>query len=381
MLSLPLFLRALPPVLLCLLLGAFPSTLAFAEEPLSVLAAQDKSAALEGYAAELNRILSRGEVPLIDVEHHWGGKLPLSSLLKKMDACGVALTWLGQNERNGSARALVEAVQYRTRIVPATLHGDGPRWHGGDLTLVQELEADARSGRYFALGEFEARHYVSSTNNRDVHMPMDSEMFDGVFRIAEQTGLPLLLHHEAEDALLPELERMLVRHPAVNVIWCHVGRNRNRSTWTVLPTPAGVRSFLQRYPHLYFDLNQAPPGGTHKGTRQLDSVLYDNIDPNKGGGNQPNAQLNSAWRDLFEEYPDRFLFGSDVNTGRFDNYERVVGNFRWHILRNLSPGAGAKIAYQNAWRLMSGQEWHSGRVGSTSYMPTNSFLAESTLRR
>lgn len=315
----------------------------------------DRAGLLAGYEAELRRMLAAGVVPIIDVEHHWGGKLPLDGLVAKMDKTGVALTWLGQNERNGSAHALLAAGVHPTRLVPATIHGDGPRWHGRDMSLIAELEAEARSGRYFALGEFEARHYVSSTNDRDVHLPVDSESFEAVFRIAEATGLPMLLHHEAEDALLPELERMLVRHPKATVIWCHVGRNRDRDTWTVLPTPEGVRRFLARYPNLYFDLNQAAPGSRHKGTRQVDSVLYD-INPGKGG-NQSDAKLNSAWRALLEEHADRFLFGSDVNTGRWDKYERVVEQFRWFILRNLSSEAGAKIAYGNAWRLMSGREW------------------------
>lgn len=336
-----------------LVLALFFASSALAQPP----PPPERAALLDGYAGELRKILARGQVPIIDVEHHWGGKLPLDALIRKMDGCGVALTWLGQNEKNGSAHALKAAAEHPTRIVPATIHGDGPRWHGRDASLLAELAADATSGRYFALGEFEARHYVSSTNSRDVHLPVDSEMFEAVFRIAGETGLPMLLHHEAEDALLPELERMLTRHPKARVIWCHVGRNRARATWTVLPTTAGVRSFLARFPNLYFDLNQAQPGSTHRGTRQIDSVLFDGINPDKGGHNQPDARLNADWKALFEEYPDRFLFGSDVNTGRFDNYERVVENFRWLILKSLSPEAGAKIAYRNAWKLMSGRDW------------------------
>lgn len=312
-----------------------------------------RQALLAGYAAELRASLARGVVPIIDVEHHWSGKLPLAELIGKMDAAGVALTWLGQNEKHGSAFGLAATTEHPTRLVPTTIHGDGPRWHGRDPSLLDELAAAVHTGRYFALGEFEARHYVSSTNSRDVHLPADSESFEAVFRLAEESGLPLLLHHEAEDALLPELERMLARHPKAVVIWCHVGRNRDRSTWTAFPTPAGVRAFLDKYPNLYFDLNQASPGSRHSGTRQVDSVLYD-IDPSRGG-KQPGARLNDEWRLLLEERSDRFLFGTDVNTGRWDKYERVVENFRELVLRRLSPQAGARIAYGNAWRLMGGQ--------------------------
>jgi predicted TIM-barrel fold metal-dependent hydrolase len=318
--------------------------------------AAERQRLLAGYAAEISRIRATGVIPVIDVEHHWGAKMPIEALIAKMDKAGVALTWLGQNERNGSAHVFPDAARFPTRIVPTTIHGDGKRWHGRDLTLLDELAADTASGRYFAMGEFEARHYVSSTNDRDVHLPVDSESFERVFRIAEATGLPMLLHHEAEDRLLPELERMLARHPKAVVIWCHVGRNRDANTWTVLPRPDGVRDFIRRFPNLYFDLNQSPPGGRHKGTRQLDSVLYDRVNPDKGGDNQPDAVLSDEWRVLFEEHPERFLFGSDVNTGRWDNYERVAENFRWLVLKRLSRGAAEKIAWRNAWRLMGGGE-------------------------
>lgn len=315
-----------------------------------------RAALLKGYAAEIRRIQAAGELPIIDVEHHWGGKLELSALLDRMDRNGVALTWLGQNEKHGSAHALADARQYPTRIVPTTIHGDGPRWHGRDMSLLDELAADVRTGHYFALGEFEARHYVSSTNSRDVHLPVDSPSFEAVFTIAGDTGLPMLLHHEAEDALLPELERMLSRHPRAKVIWCHVGRNRDRSTWTKISTPDGVRDFLRKYPNLYFDLNQARPGSRHRGTNQVDAVLYDS-DPGKGGDNQPDAKLNAQWQELLEEFPERFVIGTDVNTGRFDSYTRVIETFRRLVLARLSKPAAEAIAFKNAWRLMSGEEW------------------------
>lgn len=345
-------LAALVLALLTLYVHPAPSR---AEAP-SQYGSAARAALLSGYAGEIRRVLASGELPIIDVEHHWGGKLPASELIAKMDRNGVALTWLGQNEKHGSARALAEAQAFPTRLVPATIHGDGPRWHGRDMSLLDELAKDAKSGRYFALGEFEARHYVSSTNSRDVHLPVDSPSFAAVFTVAEETGLPMLLHHEAEDALLPELERMLERHPKARVIWCHVGRNRDRSTWTRISTPEGVREFLRKYPNLYFDLNQAKPGSRHRGTNQVDSVLFDS-DPSKGGDNQPDARLNAKWQELLEEFPERFVIGTDVNTGRFDSYSRVIETFRRLVLARLSRPAAEAIAYKNAWLLMSGQEW------------------------
>ena len=313
-----------------------------------------RSQDLAQFEATLRSFLARGVLPIIDVEHHWGGKKPVEELLAKMDKNGVALTWVGQNERVGSANALAMHAQYPGRLVPTIIHGDGPRWHGQDWTLIEELRRDALSGRYFAMGEFEARHYVSSTNNRDVHLPLDSPYFESVFALAQESGLPFLVHHEAEDALLPEMERMLAKYPGATVVWCHVGRNRKPGTWTTFPTPDGVRAFIARYPNLHFDLNQAKPGGTYEPTGQVDAVLYEKSGSVLG---REDWTLSPAWKRLLEEHPDRFLIGTDVNTGRWDGYDRVVDTFRSLILSALSRPAAEKIAWKNAWRLMGGGEW------------------------
>jgi hypothetical protein len=304
---------------------------------------------LAAFEATLRAQLAKGELPVIDVEHHWGGKKEIRDLLAKMDRNGVALTWLGQNERLGSGNALREHQAYPGRIVPASIHGDGPRWHGRDTSLLEELARDVHSGCYYAMGEFEARHYPSSTNDRDVHLSLDSSSFEAVFALSQETGLPFLIHHEAEDGLLPEMERALAKYPGAKAIWCHVGRNRNGNTWTQFPTPDGVRAFLRKYPNLSFDLNQAKPGGRYRLTNAVDAVFYD--------GKESDATLVPAWKRLFEEFPDRFVIGTDVNTGRWDEYERVVGTFRKVVLNHLSRPTAEKIAWKNAWRLMAGVEW------------------------
>ena len=64
----------------------------------------------------------------------------------------------------------------------------------------------------------------------------DSKGFEVVFKASEETGIPFLLHHDAEDEVLPELEEMLQRFPNAKVVWCHVGRNKDPSKWKVFPT-------------------------------------------------------------------------------------------------------------------------------------------------
>lgn len=118
-----------------------------------------------------------------------------------------------------------------------------------------------------------------------------------------------------------------------------------------------MRALIARHPNLYFDLNQAKPGSRHSGTNEIDPVLYDVGEKKKGGMSEPDAKLLPEWRELFEDHPDRFLFGSDINTGRWDNYGQVVGNFRKIILAALPRETAERIAWKNAWKMMSGAEW------------------------
>jgi len=309
----------------------------------------ERSEQIKVFEKKIRQVLKSGILPIIDVEYHHGGKIEIKRLIKRMDENGVALTWLGPNEKLGSENSLTLNGLYPDRFVPTTVHGDGKLWHNSDKRFLDELTKDVRSGKYFAMGEFEARHYPSSTNDRDVHMPVDSEAFQVVFQLSSETGVPFLLHHEAEDQLLSELERMLANYPKAKVIWCHVGRNRDPVKWKKFRTPDAVRELLKKYPNLYFDLVQSKPGSKYRGTGYVEGILYD--------VSSWGVSLGTEWKKIFEEFPDRFVIGSDINTGRFENYDRVMETFRTIVLKGVRKDVAEKIAFKNAWKLMSGEDW------------------------
>ncbi len=308
----------------------------------------EKEEQIKTFEEKIRGMLKNGTLPIIDAEFHYGGDMDLSKLIDNMDRNGVALTWLGPNENQGSEESIRLNKLYPDRFVPTVVHGDGQKWHGSDSGFLKKLDKDVRSGKYFAMGEFEARHYPSSTNNRDVHMPVDSTAFEVVFQASNDTGIPFLIHHEAEDELLPEMEKMLAKYPKAKVIWAHVGRNRNPETWKKLPNPDGVREFLKKYPNLYFDIVQSKPGSKYQ-TGYVDAIIYD--------VSSSDVSLYPEWKKLFEEFPDRFVVGSDINSGRFGDYDRVMSTYRKVILQGVNKDAAEKIAYKNAWKLMTGEDW------------------------
>jgi predicted TIM-barrel fold metal-dependent hydrolase len=311
----------------------------------------DKKNQIKRFDSRIREGLQKGFLPIIDVEFHYGRRIEIEKLIERMDENGVALTWLMPYERLGSEESLKWNELYPDRFVPTTVGGDGPLWHKSDRGFLEKLGKDVLSGKYFAMGEFEARHYrnpmvkVNRESPWDTHMPVDSPTMEVVFELSSKTGIPFLLHHEMEDQLLPELERMLSRYPNAKVIWCHVGWNRNPKTWKTLPTADGVRQFLTRYPNLCFDFLQLQGGAPGP-----DAVMYD-IYPNGV------FSLNRKWKKVIEEFSDRFVLSSDINQNVFDKYDGTIARYRKVLLRQVNKEVAAKIAYKNAWKLMTGEDW------------------------
>lgn len=327
---------------------AIPSTATATKDQAPPMNATARKEQLAAFSNSIRQIQSTGTTPIIDAEFHYDGGMNMGKILDNMKKNGVALTWLCPNERDGSAASLRMNTVYPDAIVPTTVGGDGPLWHGNDTTFIIKLDNDVRSGNYYAMGEFEARHYPSNTNNRDVHKSLESPDFQTLFQASGDTGIPFMIHHEAEDAMLPELERMLAKYPKAKVIWCHFGRNRNPLTWTKFTTPDTAREYLKTYPNLYFDLIQSPPGSLYQ-TGYPDGIMYDT--------SRNPAVLKPEWKAVIEDFPDRFILGTDMNGGRFNSYDQVITIFRKIILPSFSKETSEKIAYKNAWKLMTGEEW------------------------
>ena len=78
-----------------------------------------------------------------------------------------------------------------------------------------------------------------------------------------------------------------------------------------------------------------------------DAVIYDQ----EGDADK----LRPEWLKLFNEIPNRFVIGSDINTGRWLQYDEKFERFRKAILNNLSLKSAELIAYLNAWKLMTSE--------------------------
>jgi hypothetical protein len=177
------------------------------------------------------------------------------------------------------------------------------------------------------IGEILLRHDDLSALTDGEQARANHEALDPVYDLAAEEDLPVLLHANIgsvwlhEPIYLPELEGALNKHPKTRFIWAHAGIGRRID----IPGLADIcRQMLTRHDNLWIDLT---------------SHLYEQYLVTDG-------KINKEWIDVIEEFPDRFMVGSDV-VGHFDKgyEEHITRNYA--ILDKLKPETVEKVARKN----------------------------------
>jgi predicted TIM-barrel fold metal-dependent hydrolase len=164
-------------------------------------------------------------------------------------------------------------------------------------------------------GEMAAEHFAGPTPYQ--YAPPDHPLFLLLADIAAQNDVPIDLHMEAVPqamALPPELksppnpprlhenisafERLLAHNPRAKIIWAHLG-----SDGTGYRTPDLCRRLLTKHSNLYMEIK---------------------LDPKAQGKNflLAGGKIKPEWLKLFDDFPDRFIIGSDQHYPEPDGPER-----------------------------------------------------------
>ena len=153
-----------------------------------------------------------------------------------------------------------------------------------------------------------------------------------VYKYAGENNLFVLLHNNISDRkswdpiYLSSLNEVFKEFPETRFLWAHGGISRGVS---VRDLTGILRGVLQRYNNVWIDISWV--------------VFEQEIVPD---GKKPQ----DAWITLFEEFPDRFLIGSDA-VGRARKISENI--LRYNILLNaLKPQTAEKIAQRNFWSLL-----------------------------
>jgi hypothetical protein len=307
----------------------------------------------------IRSMLAKDVLPIIDPQATYNRAIDPAYMVDQMDQLGVAQICFAPHGSLGSEHSLRLHREHPAYFIPTTTDGSSSHWYHDTDAFIAQTRKDLQTGSYFLMGEFEIRHYPSGAQvraaqwDRDVAVPIDSPAMHKLFQLAIETGIAFQIHYEIEDGLLPPLESMLERYPGAKLIWCHLGQIRfpDRSKKYDV---AYVRSLIERFPGLHFDLGHTGPRNVYPGSNQRDQTIYHWTGVPPYGG-----VLHADWKALIEDRPDRFLVSSDIDAGRYRDFREKIVRLRSVVLDQLSPRARHFVAYQNVWRLLSGQPWQS----------------------
>jgi len=296
-----------------------------------------------------------GVLPIIDIESSFNpGKVDAQRYAQSMDDSGIALTafspQIGTNKyrksgalwRDGAQRAVGADP---SRHIPASTAGIYPAWTTEPEVFVEETIRRVASENYPLMGEFEFRHYMSprqykrNETYRDVSVPIDSAAGHRLFAFSQQSGISFQIHYEVEDALLPPLEAMLAQYPGARVIWCHLAQVRYSERARTYG-PAYVRSLIEKYPNIYFDLAFGSAESVYPGSGERHATVW-----------RADGSVKPEWVQLISDHPYRFLAALDIGGDRVDQVR-----WRSQTLRTFMDALPADIreivAYKAAWKLL-----------------------------
>ena len=209
---------------------------------------------------------------------------------------------------------------------------------------AREIVAAGAAG----FGEIAALHLSFFEGHPFMEAPPDHPLLLLLTDIAVETGIPIELHMEAvpQDITLPKglsappnaptlkaniagLENLLNHNPQAKIVWAHAGWDN-----TGFRTVDLMHNLLENHPNLYMSIKVAPKNDT------AHNMPFDSSTGN----------VKPEWIDLFSQFPDRFVIGSDVFYGETDDpratpFKKVKG--AWLVVAGLPVDIAYQIACEN----------------------------------
>ena len=283
---------------------------------------------------------------IFDSHVHINSKVSMLQIISEMDKAGVSMA----NLYSGSLEA---TAQYPGRFILFVDTPENPQqgtWLDKGQSFFTSAEAQLKTGKYYGIGETNLRYYSGKLiPPPTVYIPADTPLWLQLVDLSAQYHLPISFHFVPDDAVANvAFEKMLNHNKDATLIWAHLGFNN-------MPLDsAKLNDYLLRYPNLYFDtagiqnMQQDPAPQANSNWWMLTSQA-------------DNGQLNKEWKQFFETWNSRILFGSDAGGGsngleRWLNYAddsvkgatpNAVGHWT-RLLSNLDYNAAHNILSGNA---------------------------------
>lgn len=245
------------------------------------------------------------DLPLFDAHIHYSHdaviKVPPEQAAKILRDAGVRSALVSSSDDDGTQKLLAAAPEI---VVPALRpyrrRGEIGSWMH-DVTVIDYVEDRLARFKYKALGEFHAY-------GDDIETPVLQHMIG----LAKRHNLLLHAHSDADA-----VERIFKSWPQARVLWAHSG----------FDNPEKVRATLRNHKNLWSDL-----------AFRSDQASGEKVDP--------------QWLAAFEEFPDRFMIGTDTFAPERWYYIKEHADYSRAWLASLPTELAQNIGYRNAEKML-----------------------------
>ena len=277
----------------------------------------------EGQAQLSDLCISQSNNPepdVFDSHVHIPSTVSASMMISEMDAAGVSMSLLYTD-----ASSSLEAIsKYPGRFITFVDTPDSPKpstWLTQGQTFVKSAEEQLKTRKFYGIGEANLRYYSGDIiPPPTVYVPADTSVWLQLMDLSAKYHVPISFHFVPDDTTANvAFEKMLNYNKDAIPIWSHLGFNNMPLDHTAL------NDYLLRYPNLYFDT---------AGIQNMQNPLPQSNSNWALLANQSNnGKLNEEWKQFFETWNSRILFGSDAGGGS-------NGLERWlNYVNNTSDGA------------------------------------------
>jgi len=253
----------------------------------------------------------------------------------------------------------------RQRLDPMITGFDPADMYGVDH-IRRVLETFPRV--FTGIGEFTIHKEFVSSKVAGNTASLTDPALDRILDFAGEAGLLVLMHSDIdvpfaqpnmEPVYLRQTKELLLRHPGTTIIWAHMGLGRvvrPAGAQATIGAPERNRGHVEMltelladpaFSHLYFDIS-------------WDELAKYAV---------ASSEIEEKTAALFNRFPDRFLFGTDVVAATDESSAMRVFQLWEPIFARLTPEASLAIRKSNYERLFDAarvrvREWEKEHVKS-----------------
>lgn len=261
---------------------------------------------------------------------------PLNTVISLMEQGGVTHTILSTRGRLQGNAILQLAAQYAERITPAVRTKGNP-YESGSPEYYKALKAQVASGKYGAIAELLLYHAQKGKKAPEVVVYPDDKRVLAALNAAIKKGWPFVIHIEfaalqgdEKKRFMESMESMINANLEQSFVLTHMGQLG----------PPECKRLIEHHRNIYFHTGWSNPAAVRNSNQPWVNLFEDN-------------QLSPAWKELFINYSDRFVFALDnvFQEHWTSSFYLEQMNYWKKALAELPAEVADRIAHGNAERL------------------------------